>query len=201
VKNSSASHHARKDGDMEFSYRISEEEYLRVFRPKLKMQGLIVMILFWVIFAAILMLVITAIQHFAQEAQIAQLQAVHRVWSRYNFSELFLDIGFLLLMVGLWVSHSVVIPKFRRFGYRKDPAMQGEFTVNLKPDLITIQNSVGTFYRSGWNVFFGWHETRGMIVLMSSLATPISVLISMAGLTNTQQDELRGILTAALPKK
>jgi hypothetical protein len=147
------------------------------------------------------MLVITAIQHLAQEAQIAQQPAVHRVWSRYNFSEQFLDIGFLLLMVGLWVSHSVVMPRFRRFGYRKDPGMQGVFIVNLTPDSITVQNSVGTFYRSGWSAFFGWYEVRGVIVLLSQVATPISILISMAGLTDTQQGELRGILTAALPKK
>jgi len=79
--------------------------------------------------------------------------------------------------------------------------MQGEFTVDLKPDSITIQNSVGTFFRSVWNAYFGWYEARGVIVLLSHVATPISTLIPLAGLSEAQRDELCGILSAALPKR
>jgi len=111
------------------------------------------------------------------------------------------EVGSLVLMVGLWVLHSVVSPKLRRLGYRKDPSMQGEFTVDLKPDSITIQNSVGTFFRSVWNAYFGWYEARGVIVLLSHVATPISTLIPLAGLSEAQRDELCGILSAALPKR
>jgi hypothetical protein len=78
--------------------------------------------------------------------------------------------------------------------------MQGEFTVNLTPDSISVQNSAGTLSRSGWNVYFGWYEARGVIVLLSHLATPILILISLTGLSEAQRDELRGILTAAIPR-
>jgi len=186
---------------MEFSYKISEEEYLKVFKPKLKMRGLVIAVLFWVVVLALLMLVITEFQRFAQQAQVTQQSAVHRVGSGGNLSGTLSETGFLVLMVGLWVSHSFVMPKLRRRGYRKDPAMQGEFSVNLQPDSITVENSVGTYYRSGWNVYFGWYETRGVIVLSSHVATPNSILINLAGLSDLQQSELRGILSTAIPKK
>jgi hypothetical protein len=86
----------------------------------------------------------------------------------------------------------------RRF--RKDPLMQGQFTVNITPESISIENATGTSSQSKWDDFFVWYEAEGVIVLVSRSKTS-SILIGLAGLSEAQRDELRGILTAALPKK
>jgi hypothetical protein len=85
----------------------------------------------------------------------------------------------------------------RRF--RKDPLMQGQFTVNITPESISIDNAIGTSSQSKWNAYRAWYEAEGVIVLVSR--SWAGFLIGLAGLSEAQRDELRGILTAALPKK
>jgi hypothetical protein len=77
--------------------------------------------------------------------------------------------------------------------------MRGQFTVTLTPESISIQNSTGTSSGSDWKSYIGWYEAKGVMVLFSRPATRL--LISLAGLSDAQKDELRGILAAAIPRK
>jgi len=86
-----------------------------------------------------------------------------------------------------------------RYLYRRDPRMQGQFTVNISRDSISTENTAGTTSTSAWNVYDYWCEGKGVIVLMFNSGT-YSVL-SLAGLSEPQRGDLRGILSAALPKR
>ena len=83
--------------------------------------------------------------------------------------------------------------------YRKDPSMQGQFTANITPESISIENTAGTSFRAGWNIYERWREEEGLLLLV--LRSGASSMISLADLSSTQRDELRGILAAVLPKK
>jgi hypothetical protein len=78
--------------------------------------------------------------------------------------------------------------------------MQGKFTVNITRQSISVQNSTGTFHRSGWEPYRVWYETKGVILLFSRPAVH-SLIVNLAGLSESQRDELRGILNEAVPKK
>jgi len=185
---------------MEFSYRISETDYLNAERPlKISKSSIVKTIMFWLIILACLMVLITWLQHSPQRAPVVQPPTVHRVEPSRNAWDYIEGFGPLLLAVGLWALTSVLGPKLLRRRYKKDPAMQGQFTVTLTPESISIQNTAGISTRSGWDSYFGWYEAKGVMVLFSRPATRF--LVSLAGLSDAQQNELRGILTAALPKK
>jgi hypothetical protein len=82
--------------------------------------------------------------------------------------------------------------------YRKDPAMQGQFTINITPESISTHNTAGSSSNTGWNIYDYWREGKGMILIVCQ--SGVAVPISLAGLSEAQQNELRGILAAALPK-
>jgi hypothetical protein len=184
---------------VEFSYRISEEEYLNAEKPNSKSGAVIKTILFWLIVLAFLMLVITAFQHFLHPAPIAQHPTTPHAGSHFSVAEFFGDSWPLDVILVVWVLISALSPKFQRRRYRKDPAMKGQFTVSLTLESISVHNSVGTFSQSGWDSYFTWYEAKGVIVLFSRSATRL--LIGLAGLSDAQQNELRGILTSAIPRK
>lgn len=77
--------------------------------------------------------------------------------------------------------------------------MQGEFTVNIEPGSIAVRNTAGTLFQAGWNVFERLGERKDVIVLF--LRSGEVTILSLAGLSDYQRNELRSILTAALPKK
>ena len=77
--------------------------------------------------------------------------------------------------------------------------MRGQFTVNITQDSISTENTAGTTSKSSWNVYDYWCEGKSVIVLMFHSGS-YSVL-SLAGLSEVQRGELRGILSAALPKR
>jgi hypothetical protein len=83
--------------------------------------------------------------------------------------------------------------------YRKDPVMQGQFTVNVTPEFLSAENTAGTCWKARWNIFAAWREGKDVIVLM--YFTGAYFVLSIAGLSDAQRSELRGILATALPKK
>ena len=98
----------------------------------------------------------------------------------------------ILIVMGL-------VPLRLRYLYRKDPRMQGQFTIEMTSDFISTNNTAGTFSRSAWNVYECWCESKGIVVLMSHSGA--WSVMSLAGLAEGQQNEVRSILTAALPRK
>ena len=187
---------------MEFSYRISEEDYLKAFNPKFmgRTKSVVKTILFWIIILACLMVLVTWPQHSPHRAPVVQPPATHRVGPSHNAWDYIEGFGPLLLAVESLVLVPVLTPKLQRRRYRKDPAMQGKFTVNITRQSISVQNSTGTFHRSGWEPYRVWYETKGVMVLFSRPAAH-SMIVNLAGLSESQRDELRGILSEAIPKK
>ena len=62
-----------------------------------------------------------------------------------------------------------------------------------------LYNTSGASSQSGWNIYDYWREKKDLIVLI--LRSGTCFIISPAGLSDPQRDELRAILTTALPKK
>jgi len=77
--------------------------------------------------------------------------------------------------------------------------MQGQISMSITPESISVENTAGASSKTGWNVYDYWCEGKGIIIL--AFHSGAYFLISLASLPETQQDELRGILTVALPKK
>ena len=71
--------------------------------------------------------------------------------------------------------------------------------VNLTKESVSIDNSAGVSSKSSWNLFDSWFIEKSLLVLKHR--SGIYVAMSLAALSEAQQDELRGILTAVLPKK
>ena len=104
------------------------------------------------------------------------------------------------MIAGLWILLvKGLVPLRLRYLYRKDPRMQAYFVVELTGDSISTYNAAGTSSRSAWNVYDGWCECEGIIVLM--FHSGAYSILSLTGLSNLQRDELRSILTDALARR
>ncbi len=139
------------------------------------------------------MLLFSVIQHGAQQPT---MEPVAPPPSAFDKLLLAWPLGFLALLafVKFWF-----LPMRLRRMYRKDPSMQGKFTVNITSTSISTQNAAGTSSQCGWNIYDYWREGKGVIVLV--FHSGAYFILSLAGLTEPQRSELRGILTSALPKK
>jgi hypothetical protein len=104
------------------------------------------------------------------------------------------------VLAGLWIIIVTgLVPMRLKHRYRKDPRMHAKFTVDITPNFIFTHNSAGTTSKSGWNVYDYWSEGKNVIVLMF-FSGSYSIL-SLAGLSELQRGELRGILGASLRKR
>jgi len=90
-------------------------------------------------------------------------------------------------------------PRRLRRKYQMNPVNQGQCMVNLTKESVSIDNSAGVSSKSSWNLFDSWFIEKSLLVLKHR--SGIYVAMSLAALSEAQQDELRGILTAVLPKK
>lgn len=189
---------------MEFSYRISEAEYLNA--AKLRSKGSVRFrsikrsIIIWIAILAGIMVAMSYVQKSRQQSTSTQQETVESARAEDLPSRLIVNVGPLIIFVGIiaFVIFKGVPMQLRR-RYRKDPAMQGQFTVKITSESISTENTAGTSSKTGWNIYDYWREGKGLILMVfqSGAAFPIS----LAGLSESQQDELRGILCAAIPKK
>ncbi|HZL50851.1 MAG TPA: YcxB family protein, partial [Terracidiphilus sp.] len=123
--------------------------------------------------------------------------AANRVASLSTFSE---RVGPFLVLAGVWVLVvGGLVPLRLHYMYRKDPRMLGQFSVNITRDSITTETSMGTLSKSSWNVYDYWSEEKGVIILI--FHSGAYSIVSLAGLSEAQRDELRAILSAAIPKR
>ena len=187
---------------MEFSYRISKAEFLIAYnlRHKYSLRSW-KRRLFWfwcsVLIGFILLWVI--VQRTSPPAPVSQHPAIQHTapTSTKNDWAVYMEPAAIL---GVWVFGMFIFPRLRLDRmYRRDPQMQGQFTVNITPDSISTQNTAGTLSKTGWNVYDYWREKKEVIVLVFHLGAFLPV--SLASLSEFQRAELRGILNVALPKK
>ncbi len=193
---------------MEISYKLTEEEFVRGARleRKASSRSSLKSALFWMSIMAALMILFAAIRPRNHEASTANAATIFMsaqpgpTTSVTKTAGILQQVGPFLVIAGLWILLVMgLVPLRLRYLYRKDPRMQAHFVVELTSDSISTYNAAGTSSRSAWNVYDAWCEGEGIVVLM--FHSGAYSIMSLAGLSPLQQDELRGILTAALPRK
>ena len=190
---------------MEFSYRISEAEYLRA--AKLQLKGgsrarLLKLVLIWGLILVCLV-VLLGIYHKSKqtnEAPAVQQESAEAVGPDHLADRLVENVLPFTVLAGVWIFIMFKwMPMRLQRVYRKDPSMQGQYTVSVTPESVATQNTAGTSSKTGWNIYNYWREGKDVILLVFHSGSYF--LLSLRELPDAQRDELRGILTAALPKK
>jgi hypothetical protein len=177
---------------MEFNYRINEKMYLEAFslhfwtpRRKLAFGFFGVIALFEIIQLSI------AIEEGNRAGQ-GFVQAI--AGDRATFSLVVL--ASLVLVSGV----ALLLPRWRIVRiYKRNPARDGIASVSatLEQLEVKIEGTGSSCFK--WSFYKYWMEGRNVIVL--ALHTGQYQLLPKAGLSDAQQSELRGILSAVLPKK
>jgi hypothetical protein len=193
---------------MEFTFKVTEAEYLRASRLRIKLPGskTLQTVLFWIFILVCLVSLWSTVEKSKQTAGttdqpvVTQPSEVESPSRGTGFHALLVNDGPILLLVGVWFFMLLILrPTTVRGMYRKDPVMQGQFTVNVTPEFLSAENTAGTFWKARWNIFASWREGKDVIVLM--YFTRAYFVLSIAGLSDAQRGEIRGILSATLPKK
>ena len=196
---------------MEFTFKVSEAEYLRAWKLRggspipLVAKIIVGIVGFWAFVFLCFVLLWVVVERSTprpagtgKPAATQQPAAAHQ--SSGTVARTLLETGGPLIV--LIADFGFVLgraPTALRRAYRNDPAMQGQFTVNITPESISTQGTAGPPSKSGRNGYASWRERRGVTVLMHH--TGAYFILSLAGLSGAQRSELRGILAAALPKK
>jgi F0F1-type ATP synthase membrane subunit a len=189
---------------MEFSYRISEAEYLQA--AKLKLKGgsrarFLKLLLFWSL--VVCLAVFFSVYHKSKqtsEVPAVQQESAEAVGSDPLANRLVENVLPFTVLAGVWIFIMFKwMPMRLQRVYRKDPSMQGQYTVSVTPESVATQNTAGTSSKTGWNIYNYWREGKDVILLVFHSGSYF--LLSVRELPDAQRDELRGILTAALPKK
>jgi hypothetical protein len=198
---------------MEFSYRISEVDYWNALKLKSNppRYAQVKAIAFWAFILICLVLLWAVVTRNGPKSSTshpvttAQQSAANGPHSSSSLDKTLVNLGPSVAILILVVFSVIKRGPALRAIHRKDPTMQGEFTVKVTPESISIQNTAGTSSKSGWNIYACWREGRDVIVLLPHtndyLNTGTVQILSLAGLSDFQRAELRGILSTALPKK
>jgi hypothetical protein len=193
---------------MEFSYRISEAEYLKVAKVKIKGSPGLSEVFLSLFICALLVVAYLEFHPYAeshehraytQPPSIAQQPTPDStIPGRLEF-RVFHNAFPFIAITGCWILGTFVfLPMHTRRLYKKVPALQGQFTVDVTQESISMQNTSGVSSKAQWNTFDHWREVKGVIMLVAQSGG--CFLISLSRLTSGEQDELRGILTASLRK-
>lgn len=190
---------------MEFSYKLSESEYLQALKVAVKSRGIALRLLISYAWFAVLFLVIWGA--FLVEVWIVSPEQ-QTATAPYNQppSFLFLTIGSILpALIYSMVVLIVVSLTFQwiRRGrglkyYRTDPACQAETTCTVTPRSVAFHSATGSA-ESIWGCYKSWHERNGFLILTTRAGA--RKIVKISGLAESAKAELRALLTAALPNK
>jgi hypothetical protein len=189
---------------MEFSYRISEAEYLCAskLRPLRGATSWVLkvvtgIILFWICVFVGLILLWALVQ---RSSAIPHQPPTNHVGAGKFLKAALLNIGPFILIPGSGIYLLFGLePMLKRREYRKDARMQGIFTATIGQHSILIRDASGTSSQAGENSYEWWHESKRLIVLR--LRSGAHTIVSLAGLSDAQRAELRNLLAANLPKR
>lgn len=183
---------------MQFSYNISEDEFLKAVRLRCRRNSSVTkIVMFWAFILICLVLLWGTITRSRQSSAIDDAPVptdVSPTSSSSWFPITMISVGLVVvLQIKYWS------PRRLRRLYRKDLAMQGRFTVEMTPESLEIGSTAGFTSRSNWNLYEFWSEKNHLIVLV--LLSSAFVVLNTAGLPEPQRAELRGILSSAVPQK
>jgi hypothetical protein len=193
---------------MEFSFKVSEAEFREACRVERKAssRSSLKTAAFWISIMLGLLVLYKVIQSSQHQPGIANLNAKAQTTIAAPASQAIPQPTFLeragpfLVIAGLWIIIVKGLAPMRlKYLYRKDPRMQGRFTVDVMPEFIFTHNSAGTTSRTGWNIYDYWSEGKNVIVLRFHSGS--YSILSLAGLSQPQQVALRGILSGVLKKR
>jgi hypothetical protein len=175
---------------MEFSYRVSEADYMAAWRLRRRQFSRGEQTALWVIILVYVVFIL---------GMILQFWLIRRNGT---------PIGGTAGMFGPFVSFGGICGILVVFGaaqtrarrqYRADPTMQGQFKVAVTADGISISNTAGPSSKWVWNNSDRSRQAKDLIVVES--ISGAYTILNLAGLSPQLRAELRNILAAALPKK
>lgn len=196
---------------MEFSYRVSEKDYVRAWKmAALSRRGPVIKtVLFWAFVIICLVLLFAIIEknnnrhvearQDQSETEQTELAVAPSTVSS-SFENIAKNVAPLALVAGIWVFLIFYWTPLRvRRRYRKDTNCHGQVTIALDAHSVDIRSSVGISFQSGWNAFTDWSEKQNIVLFRQPSGT--FHIVNIAELSEVERDELRGILSAALPRK
>jgi hypothetical protein len=198
---------------MEFSYKLTEAEYLKASKLRLRSArkgSTVKMVLIWVVILISLTLlweVVTrsaltpAVNPSAPAATSSESATPANTQQKTDLPiALLINLGPLLLLVAVWFTLvTLQLPARLRRMYRNDPAAQGLFTVDITPHSFVLKNTAGISSEITWNIYERWIDGGDLILLVNY--SQAALTLSLAGLSDMQRIELRSILAAVLPAK
>jgi hypothetical protein len=187
---------------MEFSYRVSELQYAEAWKLRVKassQQATFKTILFWIFILICLTLLFFVITRDVSMPPVPIQPVTEAESGSHSFVGTLVEVAPILLVAGLLVAGFCLTPRAMGRRYRKDPSMQGQFTVCVSAASFSMSNTAGISSQCTWNFYEYWREGKELIVLVSRVGWPFALVT--AGLAEPQRSELRGILAAALLKK
>lgn len=189
---------------MEFSFKVTESEFRQGWKleRRASSRSSLKTAIFWILIMLGLLLLYRFIAQSSAALRLADvpLAVVQPVVNEAPEPTTLARLGPFLVIAGIWfLIVGAMVPMRLRHLYKKDPRMQGQFSVNVSPEGIETKNTAGTLSKSSWNVYDSWSEGKEIIVL--TFHSGSYSLLSLAGLAETQRSELRQILASALKKK
>jgi hypothetical protein len=183
---------------MEFTYRVSEQEFLQA--AKLYRKSTANSKVRKILFAAFISLCLILLFAVVMKIRNNPVEQVPQEQASVTAGQIIQQTGPLVLIGALWIFIIFFWPRMRLRGiYRKSPALQGEVTVRAALDALSVQTSTGSTSRTSWGDLKSWHESNGLILLI--YPTKIYQIVNVSGLPERERQELHGILTTALPQK
>jgi hypothetical protein len=200
---------------MQFSYGISEADYVKAWKLRRKSVSrptIVRTLMFWVfILVCLIVLWVVVVQKnvhtlptptSAQDAADGSESCPAPPPAKPANTTLSMieNVGPFVALGGIWffVMFRLSPVQLRKL-YRKDPQMQGRFTVEITPDFIGVENTAGFSSRSGWGLYETWEEGNDLITL--GMRSTAYLMVGISELSPGQRDDLRAILSSALPKK
>lgn len=192
---------------MEFSYRITEAEYLQASKLKpltsflsIALRAVKWMILFWVAVFVGLVLLWAAVERSGPPRPAAQHAAAKGAPRGSLLKGVLVAFGPVVLIGGGSICLIFGVERMlARRKYRNSARMQGQFTVIITPGSICVRDFEGASTQAGGDLYEWWYEEKGLILLR--LRSGACSVVSLAGLSEAERVDLHGMLAATLPKR
>jgi hypothetical protein len=191
---------------MEFSYKLTEAEYVLACRIAVKRPGRpwarllsrsYLFLIFLVVWGSLLAGMVLE-QSDLVGITADEIRHIHTVpeFIPESIIPAICLFVFVVLALGMrplrWLDR-----KARQEHFRTDPSCQAETTVTATPNSISFR-SVNGSSDSIWGCFATWAERNGILVLVTRAG--VRKILKISGLTEPEKAEFRMILNAALPK-
>jgi hypothetical protein len=162
---------------MEFTTKTSEKDYIAANRLRFRAFWMVLNVAFFVLFTLLL--------------YFCAVVFINYLCDPWNY--------FFAFMLPCLLGFKMYIPYLVRKVNRTGLNQQGEAVNELTSEGISKKSAEGSLLYFPWAACSYWRESRRVIIVIAQFG--ICLIYPKACLTPERQDELRGILTASLPKR